>query len=427
MKRVWWIPPFLGRIPPVEEPLLRLLGLVSLALFFEAYDLSMLTSALKFIAEDLDIPPEDLGWELAVIRLGAIPALLLVPVADRLGRRAVFLASIVAVSVLTFATAFAPTAGVFVGLQMAQRAFIVAGAAVAIVIVTEEYPAAHRGWAIGMLGALSASGHGLGALLFSQIDHLPGGWRALYAFGVLPLLFLPLFRRGVLETKRFTAHAAGLRQHAPWLSPLALLARTFPGRAAGITLAALLVSIGDVAVFAFTSYFALTVHGWSPGQYAAMVLLGGAVGITGNIVAGRLGDRIGRRIVGASFLALFPLAAWLFYNGPGWVLPAAFAFVVFSQTAGGMVLRAFSTELFPTSQRGTAAGWVTLMQTVGWAIGLALVSVGEQVWGAGIPRMASLLALAVAAGGLCLLALPETRSRELEAISGEKSAEAPLA
>jgi putative MFS transporter len=427
VKRVWWIPPFLGRIPPVEEPLLRLLGLVSLALFFEAYDLSMLTSALKYIAEDLDMPQADLGFELAVIRLGALPALLLVPIADRLGRRAVFLASIVGVSVLTFATAFSPTPGVFVALQMATRAFIVAGASVAIVIVTEEFPAAHRGWAIGMMGALSAAGHGLGAILFAQIEYLPGGWRALYALGIVPLLFLPLFRRGVLETRRFAAHAAGTVVHGRWLAPLGLLARTFPGRAAAITLAALLVSIGDVAVFAFTSYFALTVHGWSPGNYAAMVLLGGAVGITGNIVAGRLGDRIGRRRVGATFLAMFPAAAWLFYNGPSWALPAAFAFVVFSQTAGGMVLRAFSTELFPTSQRGTSAGWVTLVQTIGWAIGLALVSFGERVWALDIPSMASLLAFSVAAGGLCLLALPETRSRELEAISDEHPAEVPLA
>jgi MFS family permease len=427
LKRVWWIPPFLGRIPPVEEPLLRLLGLVSLALFFEAYDLSMLTSALKYIAEDLGIAEADLGYQLALIRLGALPALLLVPVADRLGRRRVFLGSVVGVSVLTCATAFSPSPAAFVTLQMATRSFIVVGAAVAIVIVTEEFPAAHRGWAIGMLGALSASGHGLGAILFAQIDWLPGGWRALYALGIAPLVLLPLFRRGVVETRRFTEHAAGARITGTWMEPLALLAHTFPGRAAAITLAALLVSVGDVVVFQFTGYFALSVHGWSPGQYASMVLVGGAFGITGNIVAGRLGDRVGRRFVGATFLSLFPAAAWLFYNGPGWTLPIAFAFVVFCQTAGGMVLRAFSTELFPTSQRGTSAGWVALVQTVGWAIGLALVSVGSRVSDADIPRMASLLALSAAAGGLCLLALPETRSRELEAISGDRAVEIPLA
>ncbi len=49
----WWIPPFLGRVPPIDDARLRLLGLVSLALFFESYDFSMLTAALKQIAQGL--------------------------------------------------------------------------------------------------------------------------------------------------------------------------------------------------------------------------------------------------------------------------------------------------------------------------------------------------------------------------------------
>ena len=54
----WWIPPFLGGVPDVEPRLVSLLGLVSLALFFEQYDNSMLTSALKFIADDLGMPED---------------------------------------------------------------------------------------------------------------------------------------------------------------------------------------------------------------------------------------------------------------------------------------------------------------------------------------------------------------------------------
>lgn len=426
MSRPWWIPPFFGHVPPVDDRLLRLLGLVSLGLLFESYDLSMLTSALKYIAEDLQMADADLGYLLAMIRLGALPALLLLPVTDRLGRRAVFIGSMAGVSVLTFATAFAQSAEVFIVLQMATRTFMVLGASVAIVIVTEEFPAAHRGWAIGMLGALSATGHGLGAIVFSQIDHLPGHWRALYAIGILPLALVPLFRRGVAETARFTRHAQ-TRAGERWLAPLLGLASTFPGRLIGVTVAAFLVSVGDVVVFQFTGFFALSVHHWSPGQYTLMVLTGGLVGIMGNIIAGRLGDRVGRRRVGAGFFVLFPAAAWLFYNGPSWALTFAFAFVVFCQTAGGMVLRALSTELFPTSQRGTSAGWVVLVQTMGWAVGLGLVSVGVRTADADIAQMATLISLATAAGGLCLLMLPETKRLELESISGDQPPGGPLA
>jgi predicted MFS family arabinose efflux permease len=358
-----------------------------------------------------------LGYGLAIIRLGALPAVLLVPLIDRMGRRRVFLGAIVLTSLGTFATAFAPDRWTFVLLQMTVRGCMLLGAAAAIVVVTEEFPAQHRGWAIGMLGALSASGHGLGALLFSQIEHLPGGWRALYAVGVLPLLLLPRFRRGVPETRRFTERPATGTPES-WLEPLRALARTHPDRAWRLTLATLLVSMGDVAAFQFTGYFAQRVHGWSPGQYAAMFILAGAVGILGNIVAGRLGDRVGRRRVGASFLASFPAAVILFYNGPGWAMPIAFGAFVFCQTAGGMVIRAFSTELFPTAHRGTSAGWIALVQTLGWAAGLAVVGAGGQD-GAGIALMTSIVSLSVLVGGLMLLGLPETHRRELETISGD--------
>ena len=102
----WWIPPILGGVPAVEPRLVSLLGLVALALFFEQYDNSMLTSALKYIAADLDMPEERLGSFLALVKLGAVPAFLIVPFADRIGRRRVFLVGVLLFSLGTLATAF---------------------------------------------------------------------------------------------------------------------------------------------------------------------------------------------------------------------------------------------------------------------------------------------------------------------------------
>ena len=47
----------------------------------------MLTQAIKQIAADFDVAEQGLGSLLGWVRLGAVPALLLVPFADRLGRR----------------------------------------------------------------------------------------------------------------------------------------------------------------------------------------------------------------------------------------------------------------------------------------------------------------------------------------------------
>ena len=428
LRNPWWIPPILGGVPQVEERLVSLLGLVALALFFEQYDNSMLTSALKYIAADLQMSEQQLGGFLSLVKLGGIPAFLIVPFADRIGRRRVFLISVLIFSLGTLATAFVQTAAQFVVAQTLTRTFMLTASAVAFVIVTEEYPAAHRGWAIGMLGALASAGNGLGAGLFAAVESLPYGWRALYVVGIAPLLLLPLLRRRVPETRRFVDHRATLAAHgdaggvlAGWYRPLLRLARLYPGRALGIALVGGLMAIGEAAVFQFTAYFVLTVHGWSPGGFALMFIFGGAVGILGNVVAGRVGDRVGRRIVGFVFLALFPLFAWLFYHGPGWVLPIAWALFVFCNTAGGVMVRAFSTELFPTSYRGTSAAWLSLVQTIGWTIGLALVSLGSD-----IARATSWISMVVLVAACALLTLPETSQQELETISHDED-EDPIA
>lgn len=419
----WWIPRFLGKVPlGVGDIELKLLAAVSLALTFEEYDLAMLTSALKFIAQDLGMAEDKLGTYLGLIRLGALPAFLLIPLADRFGRRLLFLISVVVTGLATFATAFAQTPAQFVGLQMLTRIFVVAGSAIAFVMITEEYPAEHRGWGIGMLGALGVMGHGLAAGLFALIDKLPFGWRSLYAVGLVPVLLLPWFRSRVPETKRFAAHREALADaaaHAGGAASLRSLIDLFasrPARAIGIAIVAFLPSIGLVSAFQFTGYFTQTVHGWSPGHYSAMVIIGGAVGIVGNVAAGYLGDRIGRRLVGFGLFALFPVFVGLFYKGSGWIVPVVWVAFVFCSQGGRMVHRALATELFPTAHRGAASGLFAILQTAGEAAGLFYLSAQSQETG-NLANVISMLAVVVALGGAAILLFPETKQRELEEIT----------
>lgn len=422
----WWIPPFLGRVPAgIEDRHLKLLGGVALALLFEEYDLAMLTAALPRIAADLGMAEPQLGLYLGLIRLGAVPAFLLIPFADRLGRRRVFLASLVLTALCTFATAFARTADEFVALQMLTRIFFVTGSAVAFVIVTEEYPAKHRGWGMGMLGALGVSGHGLAMLLYSGVEWLPYGWRFVYGVGLLPLLLFPFFRRRVPETERFGRHAEALAAAGvpangvrDALRPLLELARRAPARAGGIALLGFVPSVGAVCAFQLTGYYTQQVLGWQPAAYAAMVFVGGALGIVGNLVAGQLGDRWGRRIVGATLLGTFPLWVGLFYNGPSWLVPVVWVGLVFSSQGGRVILRSLSAELFPTSERASASGLFAILETLGAAVGLFLLYFGSEQPGDFV-AMTTLLGVATLLGGLVLLAFPETRQRELEAISEE--------
>jgi MFS family permease len=392
-----------------------LLGFVSLALLFENYDFSLLTAALPYISRSLGIDEASLGNFTGLIRIGALPAFLVVPLADRLGRRRVFLFSVIGLSVGTCLTGFSQTPLQFALVQIFTRTFMLTAATLAFVIVAEELPAAHRGWGLGMLGALGSLGHGLSAILFAAIEVMPFGWRALYVFGLAPVLFLGRFRAGVRETERFrsldpAALASG------WLGPMRELASRFPARAAGVALLALAGAAAQGSVYQFTAQFLLVHRGWEPGQYSLLVLTAGVLGVFGNVIAGRLGDRFGRRIVGCAFLSVFPALAWAFVTVPGGWIALAWGWMVFSLTASTVIMRAFATELFPTSYRGTATGWTTVMETVGSAAGLTLVSATMQAGLALGPALGfvSLLALV---GAAVILTFPETGSRELESIS----------
>jgi putative MFS transporter len=422
-RRPWWFPAFLGGAPDIDPKLIRLVGVVSLGLFFEAYDGSLLTAALKQIAEGLEMREPELGSYLGVIRLGSLSAILVAPVADRLGRRRVFLASIAAFSLGTFLTAFVRGPEQFVLVQMLTRSFAVAAIAVGMVIISEEFPAEQRGWGIGVVSALAAVGHGFGAGIFAAIEIIPGGWRGLFAIGGLPLLLLPYWTRVLPETRRFREHSGSVETSngarsgiAAMLTPIRRFVLEHPSRALVISLAALLVALGEACVYQFAAYIPQKVHGWAPGHYSLMVLVGGGFGVIGNVVAGRLGDRHGRRMVGAFFFGIFPAASWLFYQGPGLALPLAFAVIIFTGTAGTVILRALATELFPTSYRSTSSVWLAFIQTLGWTLGLLMLGVaGEDA--AEIARFTAYLSLAVLLGGLAILLLPETSRRELEEIS----------
>jgi len=415
-----WAPQFIyGRIPPISVRHFSLLTFVALALLFESYDISLLASTLKYIAIDLQIDETQLGTFNAWIRLGGVPVLLIVPFADFIGRRRLFLISIVSISLGTFITGFSTNVEMFIVAQIISRTFLLTAAALAVVIITEEFPAEYRGWGLGALGAMAAFGHGLGALLFATIDILPYGWRMLYFIGIIPLLFLPKLAAGIHETTRFTTqeHKAITLKNVlgNWLKPLKRIAVESPKRFAQILSLGFMLAFGQGVVFAFVGYYILQYLQWTPAGYSSMVFICGFVGILGNVAAGHYADKYGRKPVGFLFLCIFPLSVFLLFQGPTLLVAPAWIIMVFVTLGAQVIIRALCSELFPTAYRGSATGALTMSEALGAGLGLLLLSLFSATEG-DILVYIPWLSCAVLGAAVIIWFFPETAGRELEEI-----------
>ncbi len=417
-RRPWWLPHFLGRMPRgLEERHVGIVGIVALAFLFENYDLSMLSAALKQIRESYGLSPAEMSSLLAWIRLGAIPAFLMLPLADRIGRRRVFLVAVAGMSVGTFVSGLAQTPIQFVVAQTVTRAFLVAATATAVVLVAEALPARHRGWGIGILGAIGTFGYGLSAILYAFVDRLPFGWRFLYLVGIAPLLLFGRFRALVVETEHFRASRSVLPAAgslwARMTGPMRELVRDHPMRSLAVAAMAASVSAATAPAFNLVSDFVQSSRGWAPSSYSLMALLAGGLGTIGNPAMGWAADRLGRRPVAVVAFGAFPLAAWAMYFGPDAWVPFVWIPFVFLLTGGNVMMRVVTSELFPTSSRNTAMGWETLHETLGAAVGFAVVGflIGET---SDLALAAVLVSATALLGALVVWSLPETAGRELD-------------
>jgi putative MFS transporter len=420
---VWYrFTPFLGRPPLLSRRQWSLLGLVSLVSLFEQYDVYLFSLNLAQIQRELAIDEARLGLLGGLVRAGALGAVFVALAADRFGRRRLLLLTVLAYTLLTGLTAIAPNATWFVVCQMLARVFSAAETLLAVVVIAEEFDPQHRGWGIGALGAITACGAGLAALLFGSVEVLPGGWRTLYLVGLVPLLTLAWWRRSMPETERFLTlereRGAELRA-APALAPVVTLLRSYPRRMAVVAAALLLAGAAIGPAMLFAPKYLQDVHGWRPGGVALLNIVGGFFGIIGNSLAGWLSDRLGRRPITVLFTLVFALSVMAFYTSTGVAVAPLWVLMIFCSMGSESTLAAFGAELFPTSQRSTASGVRSFASTLGIVGGLGAVSVLFGLVGSNWMAVAVLASGALLTSLLVALGFPETSGRTLEEIAPE--------
>jgi MFS family permease len=416
-----WVPAARRRGMTREHIILLLL--LCAAAFFDGYDTSVKSLALKQIRESFDLSKSSASALLAVVFFGAVPALALTRWADRVGRRRVLIVSILGYTTFSGLTALAPNAGVFTTFQFGQQIFLVAEGALVWTMAAEELPASARGFGFGVLGMNMMLGTGCAAILYGGIfDPLGISWRWLYVVGVPPLLLVSVLRRRLPESRRFVAAQKRRRLAERWQE---ILRPPYVRWLVLVVVVSFLVQLTQQATVFAVDYLQ-TDRDIGTSAANGMLVLAGLPGIPIMVMAGALSDRLGRRLVACSLSMLSLVGALGFYWLPGSavVLLLCLTLTVVGAMGAFPTLATYPSELFPTGLRGLAASWSNTAQVFGRTASLGLAAILL----AATNENQSVTATVLAVGPFLAVVLiatmfPDTHGRELEETSGEEDEE----
>ena len=325
-------------------------------------------------------------------------------IADRIGRRKVFIGTVLNFSIATGLLYFTPDNGwVYLTILRFFVGFGVGGLyCVDLPLVQEFMPTSKRGWIGGLVTCVIPIGVGLGAVLgaFLGADQ----WRLLFAIGVLPALVVLLVRLWVPESPHWLARQGRLEEARKSLAwALQVDPNTLPlPRPDEVKVVktnwfelfkyprSLLVSwLGNagaqtgaygIALWA-PSLFVLLLH-VSPQEASKMMILLTVTGFVGRLSFSWLSERIGRRnsggLLGFGAGVLIILAgnqydATLFGLSAFWLILAAAMFFV---DGGFAIVGPYAAEIWPshlkTTGMGSAYGFGGIGKILG-PVGLALI------------------------------------------------------
>ncbi|KPI07973.1 drug resistance transporter, EmrB/QacA subfamily [Actinobacteria bacterium OK074] len=400
------------------------LVITSVAGFMAALDNLVVTTALPSIRKDLGGALDDLEWTVSAYTLTfAVLLMFGSALGDRFGRRRLFLAGITVFTGASAAAAMAPG----IDSLIAARAVQGVGAAVmmplTLTLLTAAVPAAKRGMAYGIWGAVNGLAVASGPLIGGSLtEHVSWNW--IFWLNVpLGLALLPLARLRLAESYGSgapldipgTLLASGglfgivyglVRGPADgWTAPLVLTGlfagsallvgfvvhgtraknpmlpmRLFRSRAfAGINAASLLMFLGMFGSIFLLSQYMQGVLGYSPTEAGLRMLPWTGMPMLIAPIAGILSDRIGGRPV---------VAAGLFFQaaGLGYMAHAATADASYASQLPGLILSGIGMALYfaPAAnlvmssvlpkEQGIASGANNALREVGGALGIAIMS-----------------------------------------------------
>lgn len=390
---------------------------LSVATFFEGYDLFALAQILPNLRADLGLSTEYAGVLISIVSVGNVLAYFVVDRADRWGRRRVLTITIVGYTLFSLLTAFATNAWTFAVCQLVARIFLLGEYAVAMVYAAEEYPADRRGMVIGVIQGCASLGAITCAIVVPFLLQTPLGWRSVYLVGTVPLVIIAFARRNLRETERFARDASSASKVAD--ASFGRILRT-PYRARVLQLAAIwaLTLFCTQNAVTFWKEFAMAERGMDDAQIGRALAIASIASLPLLFFVGKALDVLGRRLGAAIAFSLAALGVFCSYTLESTTgLTVALVIGIFGTGSVLPVLNTYTAELFPTELRSEAFAWSNNLigRTAYLASPLILgFTAGSFGWG---PTLAATAIFPLLALALILAFLPETVGRELEETS----------
>jgi putative MFS transporter len=422
----------------------RMLVIAGAGWAMDAMDVGLISFIMAALAQQWELAPATVAWIGSVGFIGmALGASLGGSVADRVGRRFVFAATLLVYGLATGAAAFSWNVASLLVFRFLIGFGLGAELPVASTLVSEFAPARIRGRVVVLLEAFWALGWILAALIGTYVIPLSDtGWRWAFALGALPALYSGVVRGALPESVRFleskgrSAEAeevvrrfeaqAGVAppvEEAPAPPPAPAtrvgLAELWRGALARRTLALWLVWFG--INFAYYGAFIwmpslLTARGFSLVKSFQFTLIITLAQLPGYAVSAYLIEKWGRRPTLATFLAGSAGSALLFgmADSRGAILFAGCLLSFFNLGAWGAVYAA-TPEVYPTAVRATGAGWAAGFGRI--ASILAPLAVPPLLAAGGSAAVFGTFAAFFGLAIVGALMLPEWRGRNLDDIS----------
>lgn len=418
-------------------------------LIMDGYDVFVAGTVLPTLIKEWGLSKPQAGMLQAWALLGMMfGALVLGPLADRIGRRKGIAASFLLFTVATLCTGFVDTSEYFKALRFIAGLGCGGLMPNAVALMNEYAPKRMRGTMV----ALMFSGYSVGGMLAAALGiwMIPAlGWKPMFWVAAVPLLALPLILWRLPESLGFLIRQ-GRQGEAR-----AILARLQPGTVVGPH---------DTLVFSETkgaaaSMIELFRHGralrtlmlwvsffccllvvyllssWLPkvmqeagyAEKASLMTLFSLNfgGMAGAIVGGWLGDRFGLPKVVVGFFAAAALSIAAIGSIPPVPVLFTLVFIAGATTIGTQILLYASVaQLYNLSVRSTGLGWASGVGRVGAIVGPTL---GGVLLARALPLQHSFLifALPAAVSALAMLVFSVHNQRAARAVQGLAAASAP--